>query len=282
MFNAIQHFICFPGKLTRTHKYFSATSGRSLFTSLWFYGSSGSTSEWTVWSLCAQDKAGAVSQPSGPWGRTPEHQNTSMLPVRLSSSSRTHKTAGVISATLPCLPRLLTHQQQETVSSVMQCWTIRGALPNKPILHHQPVGEENMHASYLRSDSMTEMIINTLLPVWVSESRIQQMTKSRRNHRSRNTEQPETLQAVLTDALAKKWENLSLLFTRSYRRKWSQLWGTTETPKKTEHKAQKTTDKIIQEVKRDNPTGKHRHKRTQNKGAGMGEWKWTVNKKKNT
>lgn len=31
-------------------------------------------------------------------------------------------------------------------------------------------------------------------------------------------------------------------------------------PKKTEHKAQKTADKIIQEVKRDNSTGKHTQK----------------------
>lgn len=92
-----------------------------------------------MWSLCAQDKAGAVSQPSGPRGRTPEHRNTSMLPVRLSSSSPTHKTAGVISATRPCLPRLLTHQQQQTVSSVMQCCPIRGASPNKPILHQRKI-----------------------------------------------------------------------------------------------------------------------------------------------
>lgn len=57
----------------------------------------------------------------------------------LSSSSPTHKTAGVISATLPCLPRLLTHQQQQTVSSVMQRCPIRGASPNKPILHQRKI-----------------------------------------------------------------------------------------------------------------------------------------------
>lgn len=41
-----------------------------------------SPAPWTLWSLYARDKAGAVSRPGGPWGRTPEHQNTSLLPFK--------------------------------------------------------------------------------------------------------------------------------------------------------------------------------------------------------
>lgn len=41
-----------------------------------------SPAPWTLWSLYARDKAGAVSRPGGPWGGTPEHQNTSLLPFK--------------------------------------------------------------------------------------------------------------------------------------------------------------------------------------------------------